>query len=164
MVNYCILLWQILKVFYIKGEKSSSTGSIFNSSTRLQSSTRSGFYQKLCPCGKWHNNAHDGCTYGTTWLEGQNYQCWDSILIWRFKGRNLHDNFQCTWRIQRKRFKRQVCTIKKVYIWTSISCLGLVEKLHYISVTGYAIYLNGCLIAWKSKSQRCVTLSSLDAE
>jgi hypothetical protein len=32
------------------------------------------------------------------------------------------------------------------------------------SVTGYAIYLNGCLIAWKSKSQRSVTLSSLEAE
>ena len=32
------------------------------------------------------------------------------------------------------------------------------------SVTGYAIYLNGCLIAWKSKSQRSLTLSSLEAE
>ena len=32
------------------------------------------------------------------------------------------------------------------------------------SVTGYAIYLNGCLIAWKSKSQRSVTLSSSEAE
>ena len=31
------------------------------------------------------------------------------------------------------------------------------------SVTEYAIYLNGCLIAWKSKSQRSVTVSLLEA-
>jgi hypothetical protein len=32
------------------------------------------------------------------------------------------------------------------------------------SVTGYAIYLNGTLIAWKSRSQKNVTLSSTEAE
>jgi hypothetical protein len=32
------------------------------------------------------------------------------------------------------------------------------------SVTGYVIYLSGCLITWKSKSQKSVTLSSSEAE
>ena len=32
------------------------------------------------------------------------------------------------------------------------------------SVAGYAIYIFGCLIAWKSKSQRSVALSSSEAE
>jgi hypothetical protein len=32
------------------------------------------------------------------------------------------------------------------------------------SVTGYVIYLEGCMIDWKSKSQKSVTLSSTEAE
>ena len=32
------------------------------------------------------------------------------------------------------------------------------------SITGYAIYVNGCLVAWKSRSQKHVTLSSTEAE
>ena len=32
------------------------------------------------------------------------------------------------------------------------------------SVTGYCIYLNGCLISWKSRAQKHVTLSSTEAE
>jgi hypothetical protein len=32
------------------------------------------------------------------------------------------------------------------------------------SVTGYAIYVLGCMVAWKSKSQRSVALSSSEAE
>ena len=32
------------------------------------------------------------------------------------------------------------------------------------SVTGYTIYLQGCLIAWKSKSQKLVSLSSTEAK
>jgi hypothetical protein len=32
------------------------------------------------------------------------------------------------------------------------------------SVTGFAIYYSGCLVAWKSKMQQCVTLSSTEAE
>ena len=31
-------------------------------------------------------------------------------------------------------------------------------------MTGYVIYLSGCLITWKSKSQKSVTLSSSEAE
>jgi len=33
-----------------------------------------------------------------------------------------------------------------------------------ISVTGYVIFLQGCIISWKSKAQSCVTLSSSEAE
>ena len=32
------------------------------------------------------------------------------------------------------------------------------------SVTGYVVYINGNIVAWKSKSQKCVTLSSTEAE
>ena len=32
------------------------------------------------------------------------------------------------------------------------------------SVSGFMIYVNGCLIAWKSKGQKSVTLSSTEAE
>ena len=32
------------------------------------------------------------------------------------------------------------------------------------SITGYGIYIMGCLVAWKSRSQRSVTLSSTEAE
>jgi hypothetical protein len=32
------------------------------------------------------------------------------------------------------------------------------------SVTGYLIFLNGALVAWKSKSQHCISLSSSEAE
>ena len=32
------------------------------------------------------------------------------------------------------------------------------------SITGYCIYLNGCLISWKSRGQKLVTLSSTEAE
>jgi hypothetical protein len=32
------------------------------------------------------------------------------------------------------------------------------------SVAGYAVYLQGCLVSWKSKSQKSVTLSSSEAE
>ena len=32
------------------------------------------------------------------------------------------------------------------------------------SITGYCIYLNGCLISWKSRGQKHVTLSSTEAE
>jgi len=32
------------------------------------------------------------------------------------------------------------------------------------SITGYCIYLNGCLVSWKSRGQKHVTLSSTEAE
>ena len=32
------------------------------------------------------------------------------------------------------------------------------------SITGYCIYLNGCLISWKSRGQKHVTLSLTEAE
>ena len=32
------------------------------------------------------------------------------------------------------------------------------------SITGYCIHLNGCLISWKSRGQKHVTLSSTEAE
>ena len=32
------------------------------------------------------------------------------------------------------------------------------------SITGYCIYLNGCLVSWKSRRQKYVTLSSTEAE
>jgi hypothetical protein len=38
------------------------------------------------------------------------------------------------------------------------------DKDTRISVTGYVIFVQGCLISWKSKSQRSVTLSSTEAE
>ena len=38
------------------------------------------------------------------------------------------------------------------------------DKDTRISVTGYCIYLMGCLIAWKSRVQKHVTLSSTEAE
>ena len=33
-----------------------------------------------------------------------------------------------------------------------------------MSVTGYCVFLQGCLISWKSKGQSLVTLSSSEAE
>ena len=33
-----------------------------------------------------------------------------------------------------------------------------------LSVTGYCIYINGCLISWKSQAQKCQTLSSTEAK
>jgi hypothetical protein len=33
-----------------------------------------------------------------------------------------------------------------------------------ISVTGYVIFFQGCIVSWKSKAQSCVTLSSSEAE
>ena len=38
------------------------------------------------------------------------------------------------------------------------------DKGNRRSITGYIIYLYGCLIAWKSRAQRSVTLSSTEAE
>jgi hypothetical protein len=38
------------------------------------------------------------------------------------------------------------------------------DKDSRTSVSGYVVYLNGALIAWKSKSQKIVTLSSTEAE
>jgi len=38
------------------------------------------------------------------------------------------------------------------------------DKEKRISVSGYCIYLMGCLVAWKSKGQKHVTLSSTEAE
>ena len=32
------------------------------------------------------------------------------------------------------------------------------------SITGFCIFLNGCLISWKSRGQKTVTLSSSEAE
>ena len=32
------------------------------------------------------------------------------------------------------------------------------------SIAGYCVYLNGCLISWKSRGQKLVTLSSTEAE
>ena len=37
-------------------------------------------------------------------------------------------------------------------------------KDNRLSVTGYCIYINGCLISWKSRAQKCQTLSSTEAE
>ena len=38
------------------------------------------------------------------------------------------------------------------------------DKETRASVTGYYIYLHGCLIAWKSRAQNNVSLSSTEAE
>ena len=38
------------------------------------------------------------------------------------------------------------------------------DKDNRLSVTGYCIYVNGCLISWKSRAQRSHTLSSTEAE
>ena len=38
------------------------------------------------------------------------------------------------------------------------------DKETRASVTGYCIYLHGCLIAWKSRAQKTVSLSSTEAE
>ena len=38
------------------------------------------------------------------------------------------------------------------------------DKDNRLSVTGYCIYINGCLISWKSWAQKCQTLSSTGAE
>jgi len=38
------------------------------------------------------------------------------------------------------------------------------DKETRISVTGYVIFLQGCIVSWKSKAQSCVTLSSSKAE
>ena len=32
------------------------------------------------------------------------------------------------------------------------------------SITGYCIYLNGCLVSWKSRGQKHITLSSIEVE
>ena len=40
---------------------------------------------------------------------------------------------------------------------------SLVIKAARISVTGYCIYVLDCLVAWKSRSQKHVTLSSTEA-
>ena len=37
-------------------------------------------------------------------------------------------------------------------------------KDNCLSVTGYCIYINRCLISWKSQEQKCQTLSSTEAE
>ena len=38
------------------------------------------------------------------------------------------------------------------------------DKDTRLSVTGYCVYVNDCLISWKSRAQRCNTLSSTEAE
>ena len=38
------------------------------------------------------------------------------------------------------------------------------DKDNRLSVTGYCIYINGCLISWKSLAQKCQTLSSTEAK
>ena len=38
------------------------------------------------------------------------------------------------------------------------------DKENCSSVTGYCIYINGCLKSWKSRAQKCQTLSSTEAE
>ena len=38
------------------------------------------------------------------------------------------------------------------------------DKYNRLSITGYCIYINGCLISWKSRAQKCQTLSSTEAE
>ena len=38
------------------------------------------------------------------------------------------------------------------------------DKDNRLSVMGYCIYINGCLISWKSRAQKCQTLSSTEAE
>ena len=38
------------------------------------------------------------------------------------------------------------------------------DKDNRLSVTGYCIYINGCLISWKSRAQKCQTLSSTEAK
>ena len=38
------------------------------------------------------------------------------------------------------------------------------DKDNGLSVTEFCIYINGCLISWKSRAQKCQTLSSTEAE
>ena len=38
------------------------------------------------------------------------------------------------------------------------------DKDNCLSVTGYCIYVNGCLVSWKSRAQSIHTLSSTEAE
>ena len=38
------------------------------------------------------------------------------------------------------------------------------DKDNRLCVTGYCIYINGRLISWKSRAQKCQTLSSMEAE
>ena len=38
------------------------------------------------------------------------------------------------------------------------------DKDNRLSVTDYCIYINGCLISWKSRAQKCQTLSPPEAE
>ena len=38
------------------------------------------------------------------------------------------------------------------------------DKDNRLSVTGYCVYVNNCLVSWKSRAQRCNTLSSTKAE
>ena len=37
-------------------------------------------------------------------------------------------------------------------------------KGNCLSVPGYCVYINGCLISWKSRAQKYQTLSSTEAE
>ena len=38
------------------------------------------------------------------------------------------------------------------------------DKDNHLSVTGYYIYVNECLVSWNSRAQRSHTLSSTEAE
>ena len=38
------------------------------------------------------------------------------------------------------------------------------DKDNCLTVTGYCIYINGCLISWKSQTQKCQIFSSTEAE
>ena len=38
------------------------------------------------------------------------------------------------------------------------------DKDNHVSVTGHCIYINGCLISWKSRAQKYYSLSSTEAE
>ena len=43
-------------------------------------------------------------------------------------------------------------------------CNNAGDKDNRLNVTGYCIYVNGCLVSWKSRAQRSQTLSSAEAE
>ena len=38
------------------------------------------------------------------------------------------------------------------------------DRDNWLSVTDYCIYINMCLVSWKSQAQKCQTLSSTEAE